>query len=45
MEEEKTRYSKEELEEFKEIILKKLERAQADFDLYKSMLTKEDWQG
>ena len=42
MEEEKTRYSKEELEEFKEIILKKLERAQADFDLYKSMLTKED---
>ena len=42
MEEEKTRYSQEELEEFKEIILKKLERAQADFDLYKSMLTKED---
>ena len=42
MEEEKTRYSKEELEEFKEIILKKLERVQADFDLYKSMLTKED---
>ena len=42
MEEEKTRYSKEELEEFKEIILKKLERAQADFDLYKGMLTKED---
>ncbi len=40
--EEKTRYSKEELEEFKEIILKKLERAQADFDLYKSMLNKED---
>ena len=39
---EKTRYSDEELEEFKEIILKKLERAQADFDLYKSMLTKED---
>ena len=35
-------YSQEELEEFKEIILKKLERAQADFDLYKSMLTKED---
>ena len=42
MEEEKTRYSQEELEEFKEIILKKLERAQTDFDLYKSMLTKED---
>lgn len=40
--EEKTRYSKEELEEFKAIILKKLERAQADFDLYKSMLNKED---
>lgn len=40
--EEKTKYSKEELEEFKAIILKKLERAQADFDLYKSMLNKED---
>ena len=29
---EKTRYSDEELQEFKEIILKKLEKAQQDYD-------------
>lgn len=40
--EEKNRYSKEELEEFKEIIQKKLKRAQEDFDLYRSMLSKND---
>ena len=32
---EKTRYSDEELQEFKEIILKKLEKAQADYELLK----------
>jgi RNA polymerase-binding transcription factor DksA len=40
--EEKTRYSYEELQEFKEIILKKLEKAQKDYDLYKSLLSHED---
>ena len=30
---EKTRYSDEELQEFKEIILKKLEKAQQDYEL------------
>ncbi|MCF0206700.1 MAG: TraR/DksA family transcriptional regulator [Bacteroidales bacterium] len=39
---EKTAYTKEELDEFKEIILKKLERAQADYNLYSGMLSKED---
>ncbi|HPX75058.1 MAG TPA: TraR/DksA C4-type zinc finger protein [Bacteroidales bacterium] len=41
-EEEKTRYSYEELMEFKEIILKKLEKANRDYELYKSMLSHED---
>lgn len=40
--EEKTRYSLEELQEFKEIIIKKLEKAQKDYDLYKSLLSHED---
>jgi RNA polymerase-binding transcription factor DksA len=40
--EEKTRYSYEELQEFKEIILQKLEKAQADYELYKSLLSHED---
>lgn len=41
-EEEKTRYSYEELQEFKELILKKLEKANKDYELYKSMLSHED---
>jgi len=40
--EEKTRYSLEELNEFKEIIIKKLEKAQKDYELYKSLLSHED---
>ncbi len=40
-EQEKTRYTYEELQEFKEIILKKLEKAQKDYELYKSMLSHE----
>ncbi|MDE5573690.1 MAG: TraR/DksA family transcriptional regulator, partial [Muribaculaceae bacterium] len=36
--EEKTRYSDEELLEFKEIILKKLEKAQREYDLIMSEL-------
>ncbi len=40
--EEKKRYTQEELEEFKEIILKKLEKAQKDYELYKSLLSHED---
>ncbi len=38
----KTRYNAEELEEFKAIILKKLEKAKKDYDLYKSLLSHED---
>ncbi|NLA23677.1 MAG: TraR/DksA family transcriptional regulator [Bacteroidales bacterium] len=34
----KKRYNKEELTEFKEIILAKLEKAKSDYDLYKSAL-------
>jgi RNA polymerase-binding transcription factor DksA len=41
-EEEKVRYSYEELQEFKELILKKLDKAQKDYDLYKSLLSHED---
>jgi RNA polymerase-binding transcription factor DksA len=41
-EEEKTRYSYEELQEFKELILKKLEKANKDYELYRSMLSHED---
>ena len=33
---EKKRYSDEELQEFKELILKKLEKAQRDYDLLRS---------
>ncbi|MDE5686907.1 MAG: TraR/DksA C4-type zinc finger protein [Paramuribaculum sp.] len=36
---EKTRYSDEELLEFKELILKKLEKAQADFELYRAYVS------
>ena len=40
--EEKTKYTAEELQEFKEIILKKLEKAKTDYDLYKSLLSHEN---
>ena len=36
------RYSKDELQEFKEIILKKLEKAKRDYELYKSALNNND---
>jgi RNA polymerase-binding transcription factor DksA len=36
---EKTRYTDEELGEFKDIILKKLEKAQRDYDLLKAAIT------
>ena len=39
---EKTRYSDEELQEFKEIILKKLEKAQSDYELLKSSIMNTD---
>ena len=39
---EKTRYSDAELEEFREIILEKLELAQRDYDLLKASLTGSD---
>jgi RNA polymerase-binding transcription factor DksA len=39
---EKTRYSEEELQEFKEIILKKLDQAKNDYDLLKNTITLED---
>ena len=39
---EKTRYSDEELQEFKEIILNKLEKAQADYELLKSSIMNTD---
>ncbi|HOY38152.1 MAG: TraR/DksA C4-type zinc finger protein [Bacteroidales bacterium] len=42
MAEEKKRYSKAELEEFKEIILEKLEKAKLDYDLYKNALNHGD---
>ena len=35
---EKTRYSDEELQEFKEIILKKLKKAKEDYELYRQVL-------
>ncbi len=40
--ENKKRYNKEELQEFKEIILKKLEKAKRDYELYKSALNNDD---
>lgn len=39
MAENKTRYSDKELEEFKEVILKKIEKAEQDLDLIKSAYT------
>ncbi len=39
---EKTRYSDEELMEFKELIVKKLEKAQADYAIYKNSITQSD---
>lgn len=39
---EKNRYSDEELMEFKGIILDKLEKAQADYEMYKNSLTQSD---
>jgi len=39
---EKTRYSDEELEEFREIILEKLEKAKKDFELLKSAITQSE---
>ena len=39
---EKTRYSDEELQEFKELILKKLEKAQRDYDIIKADLDNSD---
>ncbi|NPA45532.1 MAG: TraR/DksA family transcriptional regulator [Chlorobi bacterium] len=41
-ENEKTRYSDEELQEFKAIILEKLERAEQDYKLLKSTISHED---
>ncbi|MCD6355224.1 MAG: TraR/DksA C4-type zinc finger protein [Prolixibacteraceae bacterium] len=38
----KNRYSDEELMEFKAIILDKLEKAQADYEMYKNSLTQSD---
>ena len=39
---EKTRYTDEELNEFREIILKKLEKAKQDYELLKSAITQSD---
>jgi RNA polymerase-binding transcription factor DksA len=39
---EKMRYSDEELNEFKEIILKKLEKARKDYELYRNAITHGD---
>lgn len=39
---EKTRYSDEELQEFKELILKKLEKAQLDYELLKADVVNSD---
>jgi len=39
---EKNRYSDEELKEFKEIIVKKLEKAQEDYVMYKNSITQGD---
>lgn len=39
---EKLRYSDAELQEFKEVILKKLEKAQSDYELLKSQVTNSD---
>ena len=39
---EKNRYSDAELQEFKEIILAKLEKAQKDYEMYKNSITQSD---
>lgn len=39
---EKTRYSDEELEEFRQIILQKLDKARKDYELLKSAITQSD---
>ena len=39
---EKTRYSDEELQEFKALILEKLKMAQEDYEMYKNSLTQSD---
>jgi RNA polymerase-binding transcription factor DksA len=39
---EKNRYSDEELQEFKELILKKLGKAQKDYEMYKNSITHND---
>ncbi|MFV0522106.1 MAG: TraR/DksA family transcriptional regulator [Mangrovibacterium sp.] len=39
---EKKRYSDEELQEFKELILSKLDKAQKDYELYKNAMTQSD---
>lgn len=39
---EKTRYSDSELQEFKDLILSKLEKAQKDYELYKNSITHSD---
>jgi DnaK suppressor protein len=39
---EKTRYSDQELEEFKQIIMEKLDKAKADYDLLKSAITQSE---
>jgi len=41
MAEEKTRYSDEELEEFRQIIVEKLEKAKRDYELLKSAITQD----
>ena len=35
----KTRYSEEELQDFKELIIEKLEKAKIDFDILKNVIT------
>ena len=42
MEKEKTRYTDEELQEFKELILSKLEKAKSDYEILKQALTNSD---
>ena len=39
---EKTRYSDQELQEFKELILEKLEKAQRDYEIFKNSITHGD---
>jgi RNA polymerase-binding transcription factor DksA len=39
---EKTRYSEAELQEFKELILKKIDKAQEDFELFRNAITHQE---